>query len=111
MENIEINGKVVGCIYNGTYISERKPEHFMWKFQGYGISEDVLQYLNKNNIKKVKIIYYGKLGKKILTAMVDDYFKSSKTHNFILPNGKNDKQYFLSEKEMILEDSDDKMGC
>ena len=94
---ILVNGRVVGDIENGIYVSKRKTNHLMWKYQGFGMSEELLLYLKKNGIKTTKIIYDET---KFFVASVEEYLKSDKTHIFIHPDGKKDKQYFLSGDDM-----------
>jgi|TARA_Y100000034_G_C6581162_1_gene252126 hypothetical protein len=92
-----------GIIEGETYITRREPNHFMIKFQGFGISEDTLRILKRGNVKWIRIIYTGKDNKVTNYAvLLEDYLKSTKTH---LYNGrtsgfKDDKQFFVSVKDM-----------
>lgn len=51
------NGKIVGEIYEDSYITKRRPPHFMRMFQGFGISKAVIDDLKEKNIQYVTIIY------------------------------------------------------
>lgn len=74
-----------------------EPEHYMIKFQGFGISESILQELQEEGVKIIRIIYMGKIETRVYITSVIEFTKSLKTHNF---NG-NDLQYFVSIKDMI----------
>lgn len=51
------NGKIIGEIYEDSYITKRRPPHFMRMFQGFGISKVVIDDLKEKGIKFVTIIY------------------------------------------------------
>ena len=56
------NNKHFGEIIEDTYVSHRKPENFFRKFQGFGISDWVLDMLKYKGIYKILIIYHGNRG-------------------------------------------------
>ena len=96
MKGIFIKGKLVGDIdrLTDTYITIRKPEHFMIKYSGFGISEEVLGVLIENGVKEIKIIYFGKETIKYIVP-ISKYITSNKTFDF-----QGDFQYFVSISEM-----------
>ncbi len=47
--------KIVGFVQNKVYFTDRRDEHFMIKYQGYGISEDILDKLVELGVEKVVI--------------------------------------------------------
>lgn len=56
-QTVVINGKQVGEIANGVYISHRKySKHFFKKYSGYAISEAILKYLEAINCNIICII-------------------------------------------------------
>jgi len=73
-----------------------KPVHFMVKYQGFGISNLVINELVEQGVQKVLIIYRGVNGEKIYTCDLDQYITSSKTHQF----GDTDYQKFVSVSDM-----------
>lgn len=96
MKAIFVDDKLVGDVDHetNTYVTTRKPEHFMIKYNGFGISESVLGELLEEGVKNIKIIYFGK--EKIMYSVpIGSYMKSVKTFDF---NG--DHQYFVSISDM-----------
>lgn len=69
-------GKIIGYIDGETYITERRPEHFMRMFGGFGISKTVLELLETRNVKNIVIIYFGKKG------LLKHYFTLDEYLNF-----------------------------
>jgi hypothetical protein len=58
MNEVIFNKKVIGFIENDTYISHRTREHIFRKFEnGFGISSKVIDFLESQNVNKVKIIF------------------------------------------------------
>ena len=99
MINIRNNkGLIVGRVDVplATYISDRTKKHFMIKYQGFGISQDVLDKLIKMNVKEV-IINYHDVDHHVYKCTIDQYINSKKTHTF----EENDLQKFVSVKDMI----------
>ena len=52
-----LNDKFVGLARGSVYVTRRRKEHFFRKFNGFGISKSILEWLNRNGIYKVLIIY------------------------------------------------------
>ncbi len=92
-----------GIIEGATYITRRELNHFMIKFQGFGISKDTLEILKRKNVEWVRIVYTGKDNKITNYAVpLENYLKSTKIH---LYNGRtsgyeDDKQFFVSKNDM-----------
>jgi len=84
MTDILVKGKIVGNfeLSEKTYYSTRKPEHFMVKYQGFGISQKVLDFLTRHECETVKIRYLGVKGQKEYTYKLSDFLNSEKTHTF-----------------------------
>lgn len=74
-----------------------RPEHYMIKYNGFGISETILSKLQDEGIKIVRIIYMGKRGTEFYLATTKQFLESEKKH---LNNG-NDPQKFVSVGEML----------
>ena len=89
-------GKFVGELINGTYITNRTQKHFMRKFQGFGISEDILKQLNENSCLLVEINYDGKEDFENFLCPLSSFLSTTKVYNF---EG-NDLQMFVSIKDM-----------
>jgi hypothetical protein len=90
--------RFVGVAYTDEqkYLSKRTPEHFMGIFQGFGISEAVIDRLWEMGVRHVFIEYEGKRGKKTYYARLSDYSMSEKWYTF----EEEDTQRFLSIKDM-----------
>ena len=94
IRKIELDGKIVGQMNldNFTYITNRiKSKHLMRKFNGYGISETVLNHLKKYNIKKILILTDNGEYRFMLNQYLD-------TH-LIYIEGENDAQMFVRLEE------------
>lgn len=88
-------GKIVGHSRGEVYFTERKPIHFMRKFQGFGISNDILISLHNNLVKWVKIKYLGVNGDVYYKVELDKFYLSDKTYTDDC-----DLQRFVSVKDM-----------
>jgi len=69
-----------GFIENGVYKTPRAPKHFMRKFSGFGISEEILTYLEERKVTKIIIMYDGKRGRINWLSTVNDFRKSPNVH-------------------------------
>lgn len=85
-----------GTIQDGTYYKTCKPEHFMFKYTGFGISQSELDIMKENNVKTIIITYLGKSGTIKYTSNIEQWLNSNKTHTF----GDKDTQRFLSKNLM-----------
>lgn len=61
---IRVKGKPVGWIEGGAYYTERRAEHFMVKYQSFGISAQVIDELFNRGINWIIFVYNGKTGNK-----------------------------------------------
>lgn len=87
------NGVVFGFIKGDTYVSERMfKTHYFFKFEGYGISESILDILQNENIEKIKLIITDK--NEILETNVNQF----------IVNGIDwtDSTFGFQEKQLIL---------
>jgi hypothetical protein len=75
-----------------------RPEHFMMKFQGVGISENILLQLKQEGVTLIRIIYQGKTGIVIYITTVRTFLESTYTHT----HDTNDIQKFVSTKDMVV---------
>lgn len=102
---IQKGDKIVGEIVGNIFYTERKTNHFMFKFQGFGISTDIIKRLVANNIEDIIITYYGKNTIKYKVKL-SQYINSKKIHVYSTEwnNYEEDEQRFVSVKDMeILE--------
>jgi len=90
------NDRNVGDIIDGEFVTYRTSKHFMRKYQGFGISDEVLKILTEQNIKVITIIYDGVRGKIIYRARIRQFTDSPKTHVFM----DTDLQRFVSARDM-----------
>ena len=90
-----------GAIKNLKYYSKLcKPEHFFIKYGGFGCSISELQLMEHNDVKFIIISYISnKGGIKTYLSTLEQWIKSEKTYIFQY-NGIDDKQNFLSIKDM-----------
>ena len=97
------NGNIrnAGKVENNIFYTARKPNHYFKMFQGFGISESVLKILKENNINNIIIEYFGVKGIKRYKTNTNKFLESNKEFIFNI-NMENDKQKFLSEREMEL---------
>lgn len=94
--NNRMEGKKVGELINSVYYTNRLPNHFMKKFQGFGISEEVLEQLHALNCTHVRITYQGARGVKVYHCPLRYFLISIKEHYY--EGG--DLQKFVSIKDM-----------
>lgn len=86
-----------GKILYGKYVKEVTKKHFMNLFNGFGISEQVLDELKELGVQKVVIAYYpAENEREVYAADVDQFVHSAKTYLF---NG-SDLQRFVSTVDM-----------
>lgn len=87
MNPVYNDGKVIGHITNETYFTNRNPvKHFMRKYNGYGISYDVLLSLKEQGIEFI-VIKVEEIRHKF---HIDDYLNSSLKYT-----NKSDIQHFV----------------
>ena len=79
MMDIKHNEKIIGRFEGNTYFTTRKPEHFMRIFQGFGISNKVLEALYNLGCEKVSIRYGGVRGVIIYECSLNQFIESTKT--------------------------------
>jgi hypothetical protein len=72
---IEYLGRAVGRIKGTTYITQRRPEHFFIKFQGFGLSAGLLRRLKDRHIVEVIILYSRKDGTQVAyKSLLTDFY-------------------------------------
>lgn len=94
--SVYLNNKFVGEVRGSTYFTWRKPQHYMVKHHGFGISLTLLMALKSIGVYTVIIQYDGKTGKKFYKSTVDAFINSEleeEIEGF-------DKQKFMSENDM-----------
>ena len=57
------NGRILGEIIGKVYFTPRSVQHFSVKFQGFGLSEGVIEELLALGVHFVVFDYFGKLGR------------------------------------------------
>lgn len=60
---------VVGNLINGTYLRDIKPNHYVFKYAGYGIQANLLAYLNSKGCHTIKL----RSPKRILQSSIDKW--------------------------------------
>jgi hypothetical protein len=66
------NGRVLGKLEGRTYVTPRTVAHFFRKFQGFGLSEDVVEELMALGVDWVIFDYVGKEGNKAYRVRLMD---------------------------------------
>lgn len=92
---IRYRDKMIGETMGNVFITTRKPEHFMRKFNGFGISLIVLEQLSRRGIETVRIIYKGK-DTIYYTCPLAKFMASEKVYLF----ENTDEQVFVSVSDM-----------
>lgn len=77
-----------------------KPEHYMVKFQGYGISYSEIERMAELATEFIEIVYKGKNGIRVYLSHFTQWVRSDKKY-IDRSSGKDDLQVFLSENEML----------
>jgi hypothetical protein len=97
---IYYKGRMVGRIdvLNKTFFTTRNPNHYFIKYNGFGISSNILEKLKRNEIENIVIDYYGKKNYRLVTRTDVFLNKGIKYDNY------GDEQYILNEKEFDLID-------
>ena len=90
-----------GNVQDGIYSKKCKPEHFMGKYQGFGISVSELKEMEKYKVHTIKIYYYGKRVNQLFESKIIQWINSNKTH-VDTSRGANDMQKFVSTRDMVL---------
>jgi hypothetical protein len=86
-----------GVIKKDCYVREVNGRHFFRKYQGFGISLDVLHELVELKVKKVVFIYTtAKNGKEVYSTTLQAFLES----DLEFDNGEEDLQRFVRIKEM-----------
>ena len=91
-------GQIVGTVVNGVYFTNRKPIHFMRKYQGFGISQEIIDTLTSKGCNKVHINYISPRGMIKYECPLSEWKKSVLTFNF---EGE-DMQYFVPVRKMVV---------
>jgi hypothetical protein len=84
--------KIIGYTSYNVYYSPRNKNHFMKRFQGFGISDYILKELFEKDIEIVCILYEGEKGIQKYVCSLNKFIKSEKIHFFNL----DDEQKFVS---------------
>ena len=94
----------VGRLAGDVYHTRRGQEHFMLKFQGFGLSECVIHDLLHAGCTTVQIHYEGAHGVIVYGCPLADFAQSQKQH--VYKRGrKRDPQRFVSARDMaVVED-------
>ena len=95
----------VGDVVEDTYYSVRKPQHYMVKFNGFGISDSILEELKILGVKTIQINYIGRNGVKLFTCDINKYLNTNKLFTF--KEGKmEDLQKFVGVEDMEPKEED-----
>jgi len=108
MTNIyNFKNQQIGNVIERVFYSTRRPEHFMVKFNGFGISESILEQLKELDVKIIQINYIGKKGVEIFKCELDKYLNSK--HIFTFEIGEiEDLQKFVDIDDMKMKKEPEK---
>lgn len=98
--NVIFNGKFRGRIVDDKYISSRDSSHYMKKYQGFGVSRSILDFLHSRGVNLVEIQYQGAKGHKRMQTPLQNFLDSKLSHVDDSASFE-DEQLFLPEKEMV----------
>ena len=85
--DLTINNKIVGQVINKVYITHRdKAKHYFYKYEGWGISEEIIEKLITLEINKI-----------IIREEVDHLFTIDEFLNGHIFYYNGDKQYIASK--------------
>jgi len=93
-EWVNFKGKTVGWISDKVYHTHRRPDTFFKKYQSFGLSEELIFYLQKKGVDTVVIHYSGKEQPLLFIVPLDKFFEGRVWYDG------NDKQYHLKAREM-----------
>ena len=97
---IKKQGKIIGEIKGEVYITWRKQEHFMFKYNGFGISQYLISFLKEQGVNMVIVDYKGDRTRKVFYCPLNQYIYSHKIHLF----GEEDVQRFVDINDMEVEE-------
>jgi len=101
----------VGHVVNGTYVTARTQAHFMFKYQGFGLSEDIMRDLAHGGVDTVQLHYAGAHGTRVYSCPLAKFMQSAKRHVYERGRAK-DAQRFVSARDMtVLDDRRTKGGA
>jgi hypothetical protein len=93
-------GRDTGFIEGDVYITERKPEHVMIKFHGFGVSTGVLEFvISEFDVKKVRILYKSPALNRSYEYDIMTFLLSKKRWIDTTTDGNEDVQKFVSLEE------------
>lgn len=90
----------VGSVEGDIYITERKPEHVMIKFHGFGVSTGVLEFvISEFDVKKIRILYKSPALSRVYEWDIMDFVLSKNRWIDTTTDGTEDVQKFVSLEE------------
>ena len=89
--------KPIGTIRFNTFITWRHEQHIMRQFNAFGISKNLLDFLDQMGIKLIKIIYLSGERRKVYTEDLKMFLSSDMEYNY-----QGDKQKFVPIDNMRL---------
>lgn len=95
------NGRVLGTVYGKVYVTKRTVNHFFKKFNGFGVSTNVLDHLFEKGVKWLLFEYYGKTGVLMYRVRLMDFVMKRVEYiddSWAVP----DRQFVLDVDEMEL---------
>ena len=97
-----INKKIVGKVVGDTFLKPVKDEHYFRKFHGFGISEEIIARLRRDDVKKIRIVWTH-IDRSITILEVDfnRFVARSEKYTFRGENEDFDAQYVCPTKWMI----------
>jgi len=102
---VMFRNKIVGDTENNIYITYRRPEHIMYMFKGFGISDSLLSFLiDQFDVKKIRILYRSPALNRTYEWDIMTFVLSKKIWIDKTTNGKEDVQKFVSLEEQDWEE-------
>jgi len=96
VKGTHIQNKKTGNIIGDTYYTQRKQNHYMIKYHGFGISINIFPMLLEDGVKFVQIEYLGINGIRIYKCPLSKFVESEKRWTY----HNEDIQKFVSISDM-----------
>ena len=96
VKGTHIQNKKGGTIVGDTYYTQRKQNHFMIMYQGFGISINIFPMLLEDGVKFVQIEYFGAKGIIKYRCPLKMFIESEKRWTY----NEEDVQKFVSASDM-----------
>jgi|PlaIllAssembly_1097288.scaffolds.fasta_scaffold00014_15 hypothetical protein len=106
---IERANRHLGEVIGNTYYTHRNKYHFFRKYNGFGISDDILNELKELGVIWIVIVYNGIEGERKFRFKLKQYLESYKVYLYTDPlqrfGGQPDLQRFVDITEVYEEET------